>query len=108
LASPLDRGREPGSGQFRAPGREVIATRQLVEEWAETVVIPKLLVFKTPREAYLRFSEWLYSRVAVFSEETRTSSFEMEVFRRMLPRYDTFQMVWAYLPKQLRLPEVSK
>lgn len=83
----------------RGPGRGVIAARQLVEEWAQAVIIPKLRVFDGPREAYIAFAEWLYGKVGGVTGEY-SNAFTSEVFRRMLPYYEVFQMVWAYLPKQ--------
>ena len=82
----------------------MIAARQLVEEWNSKANLPTLRVYSAPREAYLAFCEWLFARIGLDDPETtRSGSFEMEVFRRMLPRYDIFQMVWAYLPKQAKV-----
>ena len=78
----------------KGPGREVIAARQLVEEWSRKVVDKKLRTYDSPREAYVAFAEWLYARVTPV-QGPYGNAFEMEVFRKILPRFvpvfpDTF------------------
>jgi hypothetical protein len=83
----------------RGPGREVIAARQLVEEWSRKVVDTKLRLYETPREAYVAFAEWLYARTGGAKGEY-SNAFEMEVFRKILPRFDVFQMLLNYQLKK--------
>ena len=87
----------------KGPGREVIAARQLIEEWARKL---GLKTYDTPRSAYMDFCEWLYAKI-IPKESFQGNAFEMEVFRRMLPRYDVFQMVLSYVERE-RLPREAK
>src|SRR5205809_2603726 len=93
----------PGEGvpmnEPKGPGREVIAARQLVEEWSRKVVDKKLRTYDSPREAYVAFAEWLYARVTPV-QGPYGNAFEMEVFRKILPRFDVFQMLLNYQIKK--------
>jgi len=92
----------PGEGDMnepKGPGREVIAARQLVEEWSRKVVDKKLRTYDSPREAYVAFAEWLYARVTPV-QGPYGNAFEMEVFRKILPRFDVFQMLLNYQIKK--------
>ena len=86
----------------KGPGREVIAARQLVEEWSRKVVDKKLRTYDSPREAYVAFAEWLYARVGGTQDLAGrySTAFEMEVFRKILPRFDVFQMLLNYQIKK--------
>ena len=88
-----------GSNAPKGPGREVIAARQLVEEWSRKVVDKKLRTYDSPREAYVAFAEWLYARVTPV-QGPYGNAFEMEVFRKILPRFDVFQMLLNYQIKK--------
>ena len=83
----------------KGPGREVIAARQLVEEWSRKVVDKKLRTYDSAREAYVAFAEWLYARVTPV-QGPYGNAFEMEVFRKILPRFDVFQMLLNYQIKK--------
>ena len=85
--------------EAKGPGREVIAARQLVEEWSRKVVDRKLRTYDSPREAYVAFAEWLYARLGTVEGQYATA-FEMEVFRKILPRFDVFQMLLNYQIKK--------
>ena len=85
--------------EAKGPGREVIAARQLVEEWSRKVVDKKLRTYDSPREAYVAFAEWLYARVTPV-QGPYGNAFEMEVFRKILPRFDVFQMLLNYQIKK--------
>jgi len=83
----------PSPERPRGPGREIIAARQLIEEWIPGLGLAR---FQTTREAYHAFAEWLFGKSGGYTEIT-SGAFEMEVFRRTLPRFDVFQLVLAYV-----------
>ena len=80
----------------RPLGRELMAMIRLGEDWlldmrknVSWVPPPK------PREAFVLFSEWLWARSSADNTGDQ-GRFEMEVFRRMLPRFPDFQAWYWY------------
>src|SRR5947208_13624615 len=60
---------------------------------------PEAPTYDSPREAYVAFAEWLYARVTPM-QGPYGNAFEMEVFRKILPRFDVFQMLLNYQIKE--------
>jgi len=96
-------------GGNRPPGREVMAMNILGEMWLsylEGKIAPNEWPVK-PLDAYMAFGGWLW-REAI--REPRIDNFggvkaegwEIEMFRRTLPRFEIFQRWWYWKREEVK------
>ena len=92
----------------RTPGREVMAMNVLGETWfsfLENKIAPNEWPAK-PLDAYLAFGGWMWREAIT---EPRIDNFggmkaegwQLEMFRRTLPRFDIFQHWWYWKREEI-------